>query len=123
MNKSAEIIIENLESLLDHMNKCDLWAEWKVLSDIGPEWIGSSRKICFYLDDVPLGKSEFHNKLKKALSKTASIPETSSDEIIYGEGEVTYKDGVLQVKYWWSKAPPYQDPIKKGSGEGVFVDV
>lgn len=123
MKESDNIIVENLASLIEQMNNSEFWVEWKVLSNIGPDWIGSSRSICFYLGELAICENKFHDQLRSAMIEVAKIPETSSETVIDGEGKIQYLDGKLNVKYWWSKAIPYQDPCEQGNSEGTLVIV
>ncbi len=112
------IQIETKESLLEHMQEKELTVEWTVYSDVGPDWIGSHRTMCFYLDEYPLHDNSFHDRLRQSVIKLVNIPETSEDNVIQGEGEIVEKNGRLYLTYWWSSAPPYQDSVESGNGEG-----
>ncbi|MCO7226023.1 hypothetical protein [Pleionea sp. CnH1-48] len=117
------IRINSLNTLLQYMQKSELSVEWRVTSDIGPDWIGSTREIYFYLGSEKLDETEFHDQLKSALIKVANIPPSSEKHVIDGEGDVTIEDGFLKIKFWWSKAIPYQHSDESGSGEGVLFKI
>ena len=116
-----KISIHNIKSLVNHMNQNQefgVW--WTVLCDIGPDWIGSSREVCFVLEGKPLSDNEFHRHLKDQLIKLANIPEKSSSHVINGEDDILLQEGKLIVEYWWTAAIPYQDPDQSGDGKGTL---
>lgn len=107
-----------MQSLLKHMEKEALSVEWTVLSDIGPDWIGSSRSICYYLENTALSETSFHDQLKDTLIKAVNIPDESEESVIYGEGDIIISGNFLQINYWWTKTIPYAEkPNDRGKGE------
>jgi len=123
MNGEREIAVSDIHSLLKNMKTKELFVEWKVLSEIGPEWIGSDHNIVFYLGGVPLSENIFHSYLKNVLIRVVGIPEVSDEEIIDGEGNLTLENNTLKIKYLWTKTIPYQDPLLGGNGEGILLEV
>lgn len=120
MSKENEIMVNSILSLLYYMKSKDLSVEWQVLSDIGPDWIRSERKISFYLGDIRLRESDFHSALKNILIEVVGIPATSDAEIIDGEGNITLENNTLKIKYWWTKTIPYQYSEHGGRGTATL---
>ena len=116
-----EISIQSFNELVKHLNnnkEFSVW--WDVLCEIGPEWIGSRREICFVLDGKPLSDSNFHTYLKNQLVNVADIPKESTNYVIQGEGDISLKNGQLIIDYWWSAMIPYQNSDQSGYGKGVL---
>ena len=88
----------------------ELWVEWTVLCEFGPNWVGSCRKIQFYLDDRPLAPSPLQADLEQRLIDVLGIPETSKDAVITGEAKDQRTPGVIELIYSWQAAIPYADP-------------
>ena len=120
-----EIIIENFQSLKQYMNmkESELSVEWYVYSDLGPSWIGSWREVNFFVDGICLVENSFVERLQKYVIDAANIPSKSVDETIHGEGDISISSDTLEIKYWWDKAIPYQDPIETGSGSAVVCSI
>ena len=121
MDKASSLQIETMEVLLRYMQEKELSVEWTVYSDIGPGWIGGSRTICFYLDEHPLHDNSFHERLQRSVIAFANIPETGGENMIYGEGQVSAKNGRLYLSYRWDSAPPYLESVESGHGQGELV--
>lgn len=98
-----------------------LTVEWKVLCDIGPEWIGSSRDITFYLDDIPLENSEMNDWLMHTLIDVMKIPSTSKDVVITGRGEFMLQGSDLMIEYETEANIPYDDKFNFDSGTKCFL--
>ncbi|MCH2196107.1 hypothetical protein [Kordia sp.] len=56
------MIIYNFEALKEKMQTMEFWVEWTVYSDIGPNWIGSYRKVAFVLGSYKLALLIFMKK-------------------------------------------------------------
>jgi hypothetical protein len=89
---------------------------WQVNPEIGPDWIGSSREICFYWDDEQLQENELFEYLKQCLLAAVCIPETSKDDIIDGEGDLFIENNNLMINYTaqYSKPYAYTHAVKNG---------
>lgn len=114
-------LIEDIAALLERMKTSELHVVWRVLSEYGPEWIGSRREICFMLDDAPLLETSLHGALREALVELVHIPATSADVVIEGEGEVARVGDTLELSYAWRAAAPYAYPSEGGRGRGVLM--
>lgn len=114
------IKIEKFDKLKSLMKSMDFFVKWIVTSDIGPDWIGSTREIKFYLDEFILYETEFCKSLKYKLIDTLSIPSESKDHVIIGDGDITLKDNRLEIYYEWYAAIPYQDPDESKEGKVLF---
>lgn len=95
--------------------------EWKVLCEIGPEWIGSSRKITFYLDKTPLKNSEFNDFLIESLINVMQIPSTSEEHVIKGYGKFILQGSELIIKYETEANIPYDDKFNFDNGTKCFL--
>lgn len=95
--------------------------KWKVRNEIGPEWIGSSREICFYKNSKPIEDNLIHTFLKNTLIEKVNIPEKSEDDIIEGEGELVVLGNQITVKFRISYTTPYAYPHKYENGKVVFL--
>jgi hypothetical protein len=95
--------------------------EWKVSSDIGPEWIGSNREVCFYKNSKPLDDNLFHSLLKETLVEKLNIPEKSEDDIIEGDGDLFMSGNEIKIKFSISYTVPYAYPHKYENGEVILV--
>ena len=56
--KDKTITVESFQALKNNMKSMGFSVKWKVTSEIGPGWIGSSRNIDFYLDDFLLTETD-----------------------------------------------------------------
>ena len=119
MNNST-ISIKDFKDLILKMKAMEFSVQWRVTSDIGPEWIGSSKTIDFYLDDYVLNETEFITRLKKALSKRVPIPNESKDHVITGEGNISLENNQLKLHYSWEKTIPYSYPSDHKEGKVVL---
>lgn len=113
--------IHSIEQLKSELHSKAFEVEWKVLCEIGPDWIGGSRKVCFYLDDQPLDDSEFHTMLIEQLINKLSIPSTNEKYVIEGTGELTIINSSLVVKYTTAANIPYDVNYLYSSGEVVLL--
>lgn len=120
MNESF-IDINNSRELHQKMKSMDFFVEWRVTSDIGPDWIGSFREINFYLDDFMLKENQFCKELKEKLIQIIAIPSESQDHVITGEGDITIDGNSLMLDYSWEAAIPYQDPDQSEAGTVLFL--
>jgi len=114
------IIIESFEELSNKMKIMEFSVQWTVTSDIGPDWIGSSRTIAFYLDDFVLSETRFCEKLKDNLIKSIPIPSESKNHVITGHGDITLKKNQLEIYYNWDASIPYENPDKSEEGKILF---
>lgn len=113
------ITIESFEELNTKIKTMEFSVKWVITSDIGPDWIGSTRTIDFYLDHFIWNETEFSKVLKNKLIKLLSIPSESKDYIINGHGIITPKNGKLEIHYSWDTTIPYQEPSQ--SKEGILL--
>ena len=82
------MIIYNFEALKEKMQTMEFWVEWTVYSDIGPNWIGSYRKVAFVLGSYKLANTNFYEEIEEKLVTALKIPKTSQDLVIYGDAEI-----------------------------------
>lgn len=47
--------MNTLAELKEELKSKKMTVKWKVRCELGPEWIGSKRDICFYLNKQTLG--------------------------------------------------------------------
>jgi len=76
--------MNSIQELKQELENKTLTVKWKVLCDIGPSWIGSSRTITFYLDKLQFEDSDFCNFMTDKLIEVMEIPSTSEDHVITG---------------------------------------
>ncbi|MNS58592.1 hypothetical protein D3C86_572420 [compost metagenome] len=98
-----------------------LSVKWKVSSDIGPNWIGSNREICFYKNSKPIDENLAYSFLKESLIEKLNIPEKSEDDTIEGWGDLFMLDNDLIIKYRISYTIPYDYPHKYENGEVILI--
>ena len=123
MQQTDPINIDNLATLLGHLDRSEFWVKWDVLCDIGPEWIGGGRSIYFYLDRQPLAENPFHDRLRLTAIRVLDIPTASHDSVISGEGAIQQVNDTLEIEFEWSKAIPYMNPCDRGYGRRIFIDL
>jgi len=114
------IEVESFEKLKHKMKTMEFSVQWMVTSDIGPDWIGSSRTIDFYLGDFILSETEFCKKLKDRLIESIPIPNESKDHVITGNGDIILKENQFEICYDWDATIPYQNPGKSKEGRILF---
>jgi len=114
------ITIENFEELITKMKAMEFSVEWRVTSDIGPDWIGSYRTIDFYLNDYTLNETNFCKKLKNKLIESIPIPNESKYHVITGDGDITLKEKQLEIYYDWEATIPYDNPSESKEGKILF---
>jgi hypothetical protein len=114
-------LMNSMEELKKELATKTMTVEWKVLCDIGPDWIGSSRKITFYLDKLPLENSEFSNFLIERLTDVMKIPSTSEDYVIKGNGKFILQGSELMIKYETEANIPYDDKFNFDNGTKCFL--
>jgi hypothetical protein len=110
--------MNTLAELKEELQSKELTVVWSVRCQTGPEWIGSEREICFYLNNQALGNTPMHEMLIDALIKCVNIPATSEVYMIKGEGELRIADNNLVVEYEMEYNIPYDTEIKCESGTG-----
>jgi hypothetical protein len=123
MQQPDSITIDSLASLLGHLDRSEFWVKWEVLCNIGPEWIGGGRSICFYLDRRPLAENPFHDRLRLIAIGVLDIPAESPDAIISGEGEIQQVNDTLEIEFEWWKAIPYMNPCDRSYGRRTLIDL
>lgn len=105
---------DDLTSLL---NTSELTVEWEVLSDIGPNWIGSIRTLKFCIENTPIETIGILEQLENNIIERLAIPERSEDAVINGHGEISLKTTRLKLDYEWDAWIPYATlPEKEESG-------
>ncbi|MCR9200198.1 MAG: hypothetical protein NXI04_16305 [Planctomycetaceae bacterium] len=120
---SEAIRVADLISLAQLVEEDKVGVSWTALSEIGPEWIGSRRKVTFFVDGTPLAENEVTCQLADRLITGLGIPATGKDHVISGEGNLRLNGTVIEVLYDWDKTVPYDDSIEAGSGEFRLVDL
>lgn len=114
-------MIHTIEELKSELKSKNFSVEWKVHCEIGPDWIGGGRNVCFYLDNQPLGETEFHSMLINQLVSKINIPSSSEEHVIEGEGELNIINSELVVKYTITSNIPYDMAFNYESGEVALV--
>ena len=109
------------DKLKQELKTKKLSVKWKVSSDIGPDWIGSKREVCFYLNSEPIIDNSIHAFLKEILIDKLNIPEKSEDDNIDEEGDLFILENDLQIKYSISYTVPYDYPHKYDNGQVVLI--
>ncbi|MEO1075719.1 MAG: hypothetical protein AAFX41_07100 [Bacteroidota bacterium] len=94
---------------------------WSVTSEGGPGWIGSARVVSFLVDGTPVAETALVQRLATALVEALSIPASSQDHVISGEGTVRKRDRLIEVEYEWDKAKPYAWPSETGGGTVTLI--
>ncbi len=98
------------------MKRADFSVEWTVSSEFGPEWIGSTRTIVFFLGELRLKDTPFLNSITQVVIEGIPIPEKSEDHVITGHGDFHLKQNHLELHYTWEATIPYQNPDIYKSG-------
>lgn len=112
-------MIPDLATFCRLVEQDQVGVDWTVYSDIGPSWIGSRRELTFYVDGKPVSENATISRLAELLIDGLSIPATSADHVIHGEGDLRRNGAAIEVVYEWSRAIPYAYPEE--TGEGVFT--
>lgn len=123
MEELESITVADLSAFAELVEEDRVGVSWSVLSDIGPEWIGSRRKLNFFVDGILMAENEFTNRLASALIEGLAIPATTKDLVITGEGDLRRNGSSIEVVYDWAKAMPYDNPVETGSGVFTLVKV
>lgn len=113
--------MNSIDELKKELKNKTLTVRWKVLSEIGPEWIGSSRNITFYLDEVSLEDSDFCHFMTGKLIEVMEIPSTSKDEVITGYGIFMLRDSELIIQYETESNIPYDYEFNFDNGVKTFI--
>lgn len=113
--------MHSIEELKKELENKTLTVNWKVLSEIGPNWIGSSRNISFYLDKLPFEPSDFCNFMTNKLIEVMEIPSTSKDHVIEGFGVFILEDSNLIIQYETEANIPYDDNFNFENGVKTFM--
>lgn len=93
---------------------------WTVRPEIGPDWIGGGRTVEVLLDSVVLAQTPFLTALCVALCAAVPVPETSEDDVIKADGELTWSAAGWVVQYDGHRAVPYDWP-RPIAGTVVFA--
>ena len=115
--------IADVDTLVRLVDQDRVGVDWTVTSTIGPGWIGSSRELSFYVDGKPIAENALARRLTNALIEALSIPETSEDHVISGEGDLRRRGTLIEVVYDWSAAIPYDFPSDSGSGVVALINI
>ena len=113
-----------MNSIEEHKQELEnktLTVNWKVLCDIGPDWIGSSRNITFYLDKLPFEENDFCNFMTDQLIEVMEIPSTSEHHVIKGFGKFILEGSDLIIQYETEANIPYDDKFDFESGTKTFI--
>lgn len=116
MEDAQAITVADLKQLVELIDQDKVGVYWTVFSEIGPEWIGSRLEINFFVDGTPMAENQLTNRLANALVDALSIPATSKEHVMTGEGDLRRNGKSIEIVYDWSKAVPYDDPAETGSG-------
>lgn len=109
------------DELINELTSNKISVKWEVRSEIGPEWIGSKREICFYRNAKPMDDNLAHSFLKESLIEKLKIPEKSKDDIIEGEGDLFVLGNNINITYTISYTIPYDYPHKHENGEVILI--
>jgi hypothetical protein len=123
MQETEPITVADLNVFTQLVEQDRVCVAWSVLSEIGPEWIGSRCEIKFFVDDTAMADNEFTKQLANRLVAGLGIPATSKDHVISGEGDLRRSGTAIEVVYDWNKAVPYDEPVETGSGVSCLVDI
>jgi hypothetical protein len=113
--------MNSIEELKKELESKTLTVKWKILSAIGPNWIGSSRNITFYLDKLPFEGSDFYNFMTDKLIDVMEIPSTSEEQVITGYGIFILQDSDLIIQYETEANIPYDDKFNFENGIKTFM--
>ena len=70
---------------------------------------------------APVAETALIQRLATALVEALSIPASSQDHVISGEGTVRKRDRLIEVEYEWDKTKPYAWPSEAGGGTITLV--
>lgn len=115
--------IRDLDALVGLVDQDRISVSWTVTSAIGPEWIGSTRKVSFYVDGIPVPENPLIQRLANVLIEAILIPETSENRVISGEGDLRRRGSLIEIVYEWSAAIPYDWPSDSGSGVVTLINL
>lgn len=121
MSDDQPFSIPDLDTFCQLVEQGRVGVDWTVLSDIGPEWMGSERRLTFHVDGRAVGDNPTISRLAARLIDGLQIPATSSAHVIRGEGDLRKNGSAIEVVYDWSKAIPYDHPAETGSGVFTLV--
>ncbi len=113
---NRSISIATVQELIREMKRADFSVEWTVTSEFGPEWIGSTRTITFFLGELRLKDTPFLKSITRAVIEGIPIPEKNEDHVITGQGDFHLKQKHLELQYSWEATIPYQNPDNYQSG-------
>lgn len=99
----------------------ELTVRWEVLCDIGPNWIGGSRSITFYLDKSPLEDKELSTLLTSRLIEVLDVPDKSEDFVINGYGKFFIQGADLMIQFKTEANIPYDDKFYFDKGVKFFL--
>jgi hypothetical protein len=116
-------MVNSIKDLKVELKSKSFKVTWQVRCDIGPDWIGGGRNICFYLDGKPLDDSEFHRMLIDQLINKLHIPASSEEQVIKGDGDIQIVNSELVVKYSTVSNIPYDMEFQFENGEIVLMSV
>lgn len=115
--------IRDLDALVGLVDHDRVSVDWTVTSAMGPEWIGSTRKLSFCVDGIPIAENSFTRRLAKAIIEAISIPETSEELVISGEGNLRRRGTLIEIVYEWRAANPYDWSSDSGSGVAKLMNI
>ncbi|MEO1477091.1 MAG: hypothetical protein AAFV01_00795 [Bacteroidota bacterium] len=115
------IEVRDVDTLIDLVEQGRVDVRWSVTSEGGPGWIGSARVVSFLVDGTPVAETALVQRLATALVEALSIPASSQDHVISGEGTVRKRDRLIEVEYEWDKAKPYAWPSETGGGTVTLI--
>lgn len=113
--------MNTLAELREELKSKKMTVKWKVRCELGPEWIGSKREVCFFLNNQTLGDDLIHEMLIDLLIKKINIPLTSEDYMIKGEGELSILNSNLVIDYRIEYNIPYHLEYKYKKGQAILI--
>lgn len=113
--------MNSIQELKKELENKTLTVKWKVLCDIGPGWIGSSRTITFYLDKLQFEDTAFCNFMTNKLIEVMEIPSKSEDHVITGSGIFILQGADLIIQYEIESNIPYDYEFNFDNGAKTFL--
>ena len=115
--------VRDLETLVGLVDQDRISVDWTVNCEIGPEWMGSNRALTFYVDGNPIAENPLTQRLANALVDALSIPATSKDHVISGEGDLRRRGTVIEIVYDWNSTIPYDWSSGTCGGVVEIIDI
>ena len=123
MEEPDKFIVADLNHFVELVGQNRVGVYWSVLSGIGPEWIGSRREIGFFVDGTTMAENKLTKRLADLLIEGLSIPATSKDYLITGEGDLRRNGMLIEVVYDLTKGVPYDEPVETAGGVFALLNL